>query len=441
MKWNNDRVLKVFDQSWQMRTLPSGLRLVHIPLQQDERFYLGVTLAAGARYETAQNSGVAHFLEHMMFRGSRKFPDFMKLAQAFEWLGGEWNAATGHEHTEYWFSGNRSAASEVVPLFADFMIHPRLNDLEIERDVIKKELQKELNEYGHSTDLDYHTLRQIWPESRLANPILGSLDNINNVTMDMIRDYRARHYHPATTVVTVVGGTGDDGILDLLEESFRDYRSLTSHRAAHPPAIRQNFRGPKVQWINHPDNEYHVQLSFPCGGEHSGDSLHGVLTSRILGDGFSSRLMSNLREKRGLVYEINAGTSLYSDVGTLDITASVGSEQLIEFFQRLFQLLGQLRDKGPTLSEVTRAKRRSLMDMELLPSDPETLGFRWSWFLLNGKKPELVKSAHKLMGVERDDIGKFCAKVFRPAKMSLSILGPQQVTLQKQLGQLIKKGF
>lgn len=113
-------------------------------------------IRTGARLEKSSELGISHFLEHMMFRGSERYPKFTDLAEAFEWLGGEWNAATGHEHTEYWYSGIHHTAPEIIELFADFLEHPKLTDIDIERNIIARELDGETNDHGHSTDLDYH---------------------------------------------------------------------------------------------------------------------------------------------------------------------------------------------------------------------------------------------------------------------------------------------
>src|SRR4051794_4733867 len=96
--------LEAFDQSWASHVLANGMHALHIPTPNDDHFFIGLMIKAGSRLELPAIGGVSHFLEHMMFRGSKRHPEFTKLAEAFEWLGGEWNAATSHEHTEYWYS-------------------------------------------------------------------------------------------------------------------------------------------------------------------------------------------------------------------------------------------------------------------------------------------------------------------------------------------------
>jgi predicted Zn-dependent peptidase len=147
--------LEAFDTGWRARALPNGMTALHVPMPHDDHFFLGVMIKAGSRLESGDHPpGVSHFLEHMMFRGSARYPEFTRLAEAFEWLGGDWNAATGQEHTEYWYSGIRHTAPEVIELFADFLESPQLTDVETERNIILRELDGETNDHGHSTDLD-----------------------------------------------------------------------------------------------------------------------------------------------------------------------------------------------------------------------------------------------------------------------------------------------
>src|SRR5690606_38396789 len=113
--------LEAFDKGWTKCTLPNGITCIHVPVTSDDSFYVGAMIKSGSRFETPAKVGLAHLLEHMMFRGSKHFPKFTQLAEAFEWLGGDWNAATGYDHTEYWYTGIINTAPEVIKLFSEFL--------------------------------------------------------------------------------------------------------------------------------------------------------------------------------------------------------------------------------------------------------------------------------------------------------------------------------
>ena len=165
--------MDAFDGSWTTRTLANGMLAIHVPDPRSDAFSVGLVARCGSRREPARLAGISHFLEHVLFRGSERFPGYTRLASEFEWLGGDWNAATGHEQTEYAYAGIGPTSSEAIELFAEFLERPRLADVDVERAIILRELEGETNEFGHNTDLDLHATRMLWPGTALARPILG----------------------------------------------------------------------------------------------------------------------------------------------------------------------------------------------------------------------------------------------------------------------------
>jgi predicted Zn-dependent peptidase len=419
-----------------MRTLPSGLRLVHVPMTEDNRFYLGATIASGSRYEPKTAKGISHLLEHMMFRGSKRFPTFKQLATEFEWLGGNWNAGTGHEHTEYYYSGSLQYAEETIDLFAEFFLNPKFRDFATEKKIINREIEGELNEFGLSTDIDWQMQSLLWPESNLASPIMGSKESVRKINLTELKKYRTTFYQPKNTVICSVGGENSEEILNLLEQKFRTMK--TTGRPSLKKERVKSVRGPKVKLVKNPDNEYQVQLSFRCGGEWSKDSIHYELITRILADGFCSRLGHRIREQLGMVYDIDAELTMFSDTGTIDIYANVELEEVEQFLKEVIKILRNLKKSGPTARELERAKRRCLVDLELLPDDPDMIGFKLSWALLCGKKTSLTKSIEKVSIVHKDDVHRVCQDLFKPGKIGLVLLGPENEKLRESCAEILK---
>lgn len=424
------------------QTLANGLRLVHIPLGDDPRFYLGATIAAGARYEENNLHGAAHLLEHLMFRGSRKYPDFKSLSRAFERLGGEWNAATGYEHTEYWFSGNFCNWKPAIDLFSDFFCHPKLLDIDLEREVVKRELQREINDHGINTDLDYQSYKQIWPHSNLSKPILGDVHSIESLRKADIRSYRQKFYIPSNIVICAVGGKQDayEEIITHLSSQFKRMPKPARLPSRRLHAIDQlpRYRGPKFKWLHHSDNEYQVQLSFLAAPAWSHTAQAASIICRILADGYFSRLRARLREELGLVYHIDAETNLFTDNGLIDITASVGIEDMTLFFKELFKIIHKLVEKGPTTEEVKLAKTRAILDLELYATDPESLSFHWAWSLLCNKNPSLDKQRRWIENISKSNLNSSIKKIFRRSRSSLLILGPNNPQIIKDCEKIFK---
>lgn len=432
--------LKKFDKSWKLKTLDNGLRIVHVPSEDDNRFYLGATIMAGSRYENEEIAGVSHLLEHMMFRGSKKYPSFSKLASAFEWLGGTWNAGTGHEHTEYYYSGSLQFAEEAIDLFTEFFLHPKFEDFKIEKKIIFREIEGELNEYGVSTDLDHQMQKLMWPNSCLASPIMGSKKTVGAMTLTEMKKHWKKLYVPSRTVVCAVGGSETSGILDRLADSFSQFsvtRPTRTKKFNEPQAIV----GPKCAVVPNNDNEYQLQLSFRCSGEWSKHALMCEITTRILADGFCSRLGKRIREELGMVYDIDAELTMFKDTGSIDIYSSVDPKHIEKFLTEVGKIIVSIRDKGPTKDELERAKRRAMVDLGLLPDDPDMIGFKLSWALLSGKKPSLSKSIERIQTVTKEDVQKTCQKFFKPKRMACVLLGPKDKDLAKKCQQIIKESF
>lgn len=431
--------LAAFDVVWQQRTLANGMAAIHVPTPHDDHFFLGVMIRAGSRLEVAANNGVSHFLEHLMFRGSERYPEFTRLAEAFEWLGGEWNAATGHEHTEYWYSGIRHTAAEVVSLFADFLARPKLQDIEVERQVIIRELEGETNDHGHSLDLDHHVHTLIWPESTMAMPILGTRESLAAITIDTLRAYRDKYYTPLNMTVCAVGG-GDD-MLDILGKNFGSYAVGAGNKPTTYPKMTRAPMGPAVKWVQHSDNEYEIKLSFACEGEWSAAAGEYELITRILSDGFCSRLARRLREELGLVYDISASTTLFLDAGTIDIHASCAHDQLEHFLTELFLLLKQFVTEGPGEDELTRSIVRGVVDLELSPTNPEFVGPRLAWGILCGRKVNLVKERERLEKATKESVSALLRQIFRADNAALVALGPPAKDIEKKMKKALVAGL
>ena len=432
--------LEQFDASWQQHTLPSGLTIMHVPRPNDDQFFLGVTLKAGTRLESAPHPvGVSHFLEHMMFRGSRLYPNYSQLAEAFEWLGGDWNAATGQEHTEYWYSGIRHTATEVIELFVDFLDYPQLTDIEIERQIILRELDGETNDHGHCTDLDYHIATLIWPSTSIAQPILGTRDSIAKISQSDLRRYRDAFYVPHNMAVCAVGGDAD-----LLSSLIKYFSPLRSDHSAMPRVNYRElpaFKGPAVKWVEHSDNEYEIKLSFVCGSEWSEDAQGVELISRILADGFCSRLGRRLREELGLVYDIHAHATLGLESGTLDIGASCAQDQLDEFLRELTAELKRLAEHGPTAEELNRSIVRSIVDLELAPTVPEAIGTRLPWAQLSDRRLSLVTERERLKAVTTEKAAELCRRILRAENAAIAVLGPASRDIEKRLKKALLSGL
>ena len=429
--------LKQFDEKWRQWTMPNGLRCLYIPLPEgDPRFQITLLISIGSRHEPKQHAGISHLLEHMMFRGSALYPSFSDLSVAFESLGGEWNAATGHEYTEFYFNGTTGKIDETISLFADFIIRPALHDLETERRIVQRELEGELNENGVSTDPDYHIATKIWPDTPMAMPIIGTPETLANIGEKQLRDWYKKNYTPDNAVVCVVGGK-EEKIKELLSAQFGPWSGKQSKKTSDK--ISSSFKGPHAFWVDNSDNEYQVQMSFACEGTGSDKTVAYEIITRVLSDGFSSRLTRRVREELGLVYDISADLHQYDGSGLINITASVLGENLKPFFKEVFAVLDKLTNEAIPGSELNRHKHRALTDLDITTSEPSALAWRGSWAILSGTETQLSHWAERFESIESATILETASQVFQPERLCVTALGPNEDNINSELSKIISK--
>ena len=412
-----------FDGSWRQWKLRNGLRCAHVPLPpRDQRFHVIVMIHTGSRDETSETSGISHLLEHMMFRGSAMFPDFSSLSEAFENLGGEWNAATGHEYTEFFYSGTADKADAAVELLADFLLRPELQDLDTERRIVLRELDGELNENGVCTDTDYHVLKSLWPHSAMALPIVGTQKSLENIRQQDLLDWLEKHYQPQNMVICMVGGKSADArrLTKKYFHSFDRPRRKTAVKKRDLPT----YHGPKVDVIENSDSEFELQISFVCEGSRSPKTYQYDMLSRVMSDGFASRLVRRIREQLGLVYDISSDFHQYDNGGVFNINANVSDSNIEVFFKEFFAILDEMKHVPVSASELVRHKTRAFTDLQLIPTDAGHVGFRLCWSILAGIDPSL-DAWHTLMESVTPEVIQDIAKdMFQRKNLAVVVLGP-----------------
>ena len=420
-----------------MWTMENGLRCLYIPLPEgDPRFQITLLIGTGSRHEPKQHAGISHLLEHMMFRGSALYPSFSDLSVAFESLGGEWNAATGHEYTEFYFNGTTGKIDETISLFADFIIRPALHDLETERRIVQRELEGELNEHDISTDPDYHIATKVWPGTPMAMPIIGTPETLAAIGEAQLRDWYQTNYTPDNAVVCVVGGS-EIQIRDLLSSNFGPWRGQQTKKS--PTKISSTFTGPHAFWVDNSDNEFQVQMSFVCEGTGSEKTVAYEIITRILADGFSSRLTRRVREELGLVYDISADLHQYDGSGLINITASVLGENLKPFFKEVFSVLDSLTIEVVPESELNRHKHRALTDLDITTSEPTALAWRGSWAIISNTETQLSRWAERFEIIDSVTVMNTAKNIFRPERLCVTALGPNEDSIGSELAKIVSK--
>jgi predicted Zn-dependent peptidase len=344
-------------------TLPNGLRVATDHMASVETVSLGVWTACGTRHETAAVNGVAHLLEHMLFKGTRR-RSAQAIAEEIEAVGGQINAYTARENTAYYVRVLKQDVELAVDILADILQHSVFDADELgrERSVVLQEIGQ-----AHDTpdDIIFDFFQAAaFPDQPLGRPVLGTVDTVGNMPRQALVDYLGGHYAPQRLVLAAAGAIDHDWLVERAARAFADLP-----REAGPDPLPARYIGGDFR--DEQDLEQlHLVLGFPSVGYHAPDYYAHSVLSTLLGGGMSSRLFQEVREKRGLVYSVYSFTAAYEECGLFGVYAGTGADRVEELIPVVADQLNLVR-KGIGEDEVQRA--RAQMRASLLMSQESTM--------------------------------------------------------------------
>lgn len=329
-------------------TLGNGLRVATDPMGSVETVSVGVWVAAGSRYETAKVSGISHFLEHMVFKGTRR-RDARAIAEEIEAVGGHLNAHTSREYTAFYAKVLKGDLGLAVDILADVLQNATLDDGELsrERTVILQEIMQALDT---PDDIIFDRFQETaFPGQALGRPVLGAPDLIAAMTRDVLLQYKQRHYGAPRMVLAASGNVDHDHLVSLARDAFEDLPACDGEAGESA-----SYRGGDHREQRDLE-QVHMVLGFEGLGFRDPDFYALSVLSTVLGGGMSSRLFQEAREARGLVYSIYSFPASYSDAGLFGIYAGTGAAEIEELVPLVCdELRKAARDVGD--EEVARAR-------------------------------------------------------------------------------------
>jgi predicted Zn-dependent peptidase len=413
--------------------MPNGLTVFYAQIPESAAFELALHIDTGSRDETKETNGVSHFLEHMMFRGSKNFPDSISLAVALEDFGGECNAMTSAESTLYWLRGSTRKIIPAIEAFGDFFLHPNFADLETERSVILQELANDFNEDGENVDTDSLAMSALFQDHPLGLPIIGNEATVKSLTMAELLAKQATFYVPTNCILAVTCSLPPEKVLPQLEKIFGSawpdrvntppYKRLLVEPSLYEATSLRKKNALKLQ--NNTDNQYALKLSFPTSGGNTRDVILQTILMRILDDGIASRLPSNVREKQGLVYDISCDLITYCDVGVFSIDATVSRDCIDKLMTTLNTELLSLLAQPPSRAELERVQFRYGFDLELTPENHGRYLGREVWNHFLGTSLTIAEEREQLFAATPQQICEIAQKVFLAPQRSFVLVGPK----------------
>ena len=401
---------------YQPITLPNGARLLLQEVPGAQSAALGFFVGVGSRHEAPRENGAAHFIEHMLFKGTAR-RSAGQLARDMDAIGGQFNAYTTKEHTCFYGRTLDRHLDEGLDILADMLFHSRFDqgDVELERGVI-------LEEIGMYEDTPEDLVSErlsaaVYRGTPLARPILGRESTLEGMTGEWLARWQRKHYHAGNLVAALAGKFSPaqaDSLRDLLA-------ALPSGLPAQSPPV--TYR-PAVTARRKAIEQNHLILAFPAPSYLDDRRPQVMLLNALLGGGCSSRLFQQLREERGLCYSVYSYVADHADTGLLGIYAGVSRDQEWAALEGARRVALELADHGPSQEEVDRvreqAKANLLMGSESVQARMSHLG---SSALLYGRVRETEELLDLYDAVTREQLRDLAGALFRMETASLSAVG------------------
>ena len=412
--------------AYQKAILKNGTRVVLVPHRDTAAATLLVLYEVGSRYETAKLNGAAHFIEHMMFKGTTKRPNTMTISRDLDSVGADYNAFTGKDYTGYYIR----LQADKLPLAVDMLDDMVHHSLYREKDIVseRKVIHEEIHMYDDNPMMLVDDLleEEVFRGSTLGWRISGTDATMNGINRAPMLAFRNAFYVPARTVVAVAGRFDEKEVLKMLEASFgrgakkREPKSFPKFSVA-----KAGYRGVRVRLHHKETEQVQVALGWPAYGLADSRLASLSLMSIILGGTMSSRLFLSVREKEGLAYFIRSSMGAYQDVGTFSIQAGLAKAPVHKALGIIMRETAKLKSTLVTTEELTRAKEYVKGKMLLNLEESSNLA---EWYakqeLLQRKVASPEEKLARIFAVTREDIRRVAQDILKPSRMTLVAIGP-----------------
>ncbi len=407
--------------SYTLHELAGGTRLLTSPMPARASASLVLMFGVGSRYEEDRIGGISHFIEHLLFKGTRRRPTAKDIAEAIEGVGGVMNASTDKEVTAFWARVPAERLDLAIDVLFDIVTNSKLDppDVDRERMVILEELkmyQDQPQDYVHSL------FEQVmWPGHPLGRDIIGTVESVSSVTRDDLVAYLRAHYARTRLVVGVAGGIEDDHALRLVQQHL----DLPDHAGGNGfAAMREPLTSPNVVLLNKKTEQAHICLGTRALSYLDPDRYALDLVNTILGEGMSSRLFLEIREKRGLAYDVHSFTSKHQDGGYFAVYMGVDPKKAEEAVAAVLEELRKMTEREVPEEELAKAREFTKGRLRLgLESTNATASWLSQQLLLTGSVRTVEEVVKLIDSLTATDLRRVAGRVL-DAPVQLAVIGP-----------------
>ncbi|HTJ40887.1 MAG TPA: pitrilysin family protein [Kofleriaceae bacterium] len=414
--------------------LANGLRVTTVSLPHLHTATVAAFVKVGARFETPDDNGLSHFVEHMMFRGTSQHRDSLALNTAIERLGGTLHAETGRDYTLLQSSFEPALVEAGLAIYGELFAHPRFGDIELERALILEEINEDYDENDVEVNADDIARGLMFEGHPLGQRIIGPRENVERFAEKDVRRHFSCFYGAKNAIVCVAGPVEHKQIVAIAKKHFAAWPSGAAADAEPAPPFEG---GPRWKHVADSGSQTNLALILRGIPELDPSYMSFVALLRCLDDGMSTRLHYQLCDQKGLAYAINAGIEPLADVALLEVTGATANAKVPELVSELLQLLATLRD-GVTEADLAKARTRYRLELLASLDDPSAMAGWFGGAALYYKPPMLAERLAQMEAVTVKDVAAAARRVIQPDNLVLSVVGALSRARQGELRQVIK---
>ncbi len=407
---------------YQKTVLSNGLRIVTSEMPHTRSVCITIFIGAGSRYELPEQAGLSHFVEHLCFKGTERRPTSKEISETIDGIGGVLNGGTDKELTVYWVKVARPHYLVALDLLVDMLRHSKFDPVEMENE--RKVIIEELNMSMDSPQSRVDTLidEVVWPNQALGRDVAGSKDTVSAINRQMIVGHMSRLYLPGNSVISVAGDISHDEVVDSLAKAFGDWPKGV---AGDWSPAKDSQDTPRLKVEPRKTEQVHLCMAVRGLSNLHPDRFILDLLNVVLGEGMSSRLFLEIRERKGLAYDIHSHVSYFRDSGSLAIYAGVDPKKIELTLEAILGELVRLRDERIPEAEVIKAKEMGKGRLMLRMEDTRSVsGWMGGQELLTGRILSVDEVVSIVDAITASDMQRVAKELFLTSKVNLALVGP-----------------
>ena len=404
--------------------LKNKLRIITVPMKNTKTVTVLVLVGAGSKYETKEQNGISHFLEHMFFKGTKKRPNTLKISEALDKVGGVYNAFTSKEVTGYFAKVDSSHFDLALNWVSDIFLNSKIEEKEIKKE--KGVIVEEINMYQ---DMPMKYVSDLWEKLLYGNQpagwfVAGEKENILRFKRKDFLEYITNHYSSQNTVICIAGDFKQEEALRKVRKYFKN---ISDNKPKDKIKVIEKQRKPQVSLHFKKTDQTHLCLGVRAYNLSNKERYAQGILAIILGGNMSSRLFISVRERNGLAYYIHTESEAYTDTGYLVTQAGVSHKDIMLAIKLILKEYKNIRNKKISSQELQKTKDyiKGILTLSLESSDAQTSFFA-DQELLQG---EILTSEEKIARINKitvQDVLEVAQDIFTPEKLNLAVIGPHK---------------